>query len=60
MRIGVRHVGTRAWAQAVIRGVESDAVKRVEAHPAEDVEMDLTGTAITLKRRKFVKRYPSR
>ena len=37
---------TRAWAQAVIRGVESDAVKRHEAYPAEDVEMDLTGADI--------------
>ena len=34
---------TRAWAQAAIRGVESDAVERHEACPAEDVEMDLTG-----------------
>ena len=30
---------TRAWAQAVIPGVESDVVRRHEAHPAEDVEM---------------------
>ena len=37
---------TRAWAQAVIRGVESDAVERLEAYPAEDVEMELPGTAI--------------
>ena len=37
---------TRAWAQAVSRGVESDTVKRHEAHPAEDVEMDLTGADI--------------
>ena len=37
---------TRAWAQAVIRGVESDAVKRHEAYPAEDVEMDLSGADI--------------
>ena len=37
---------TRAWAQAVIRGVESDAVRRHEAYPAEDVEMDLTGADI--------------
>ena len=36
---------TRAWAQAMIRGVETDVVKRLEAHRAEDVEMDLTGTA---------------
>ena len=34
---------TRAWAQAAIRGVQSDAVKRHKAHTAEDVEMDLTG-----------------
>ena len=34
---------TRAWAQAVIRGVESDADKRFEAYPSEDVETDLTG-----------------
>ena len=32
--------------QAVIRGVESDAVKRPEAFPAEDAKMDLAGTAI--------------
>ena len=38
---------TRAWAQAVIRGVESDAVKRQEAYPAEDVEMDLAGADIS-------------
>ena len=31
---------TRAWAQTVIRGVASDAVRRHEAFPAEDVEMD--------------------
>ena len=37
---------TRAWAQAVIREVESDAAKRFEAYPAEDVEMDLTGKVI--------------
>ena len=37
---------TRAWAQPVFRGAESDAVKRLEAYPAEDVEMDLAGTAI--------------
>ena len=37
---------TRAWGQAVIRGVESDVVKRLEAYPAEDVEMELPGTAI--------------
>ena len=30
----------------MIRGVESEAVQRLEAYPAEDVEMDLTGTAI--------------
>ena len=30
----------------MIRGVESDAVKRLEAYPAEDVEMELPGTAI--------------
>ena len=46
MRIGVRLVGTRAWAQAVIRGVESDAVQRLERYPAEDVGMDPTGTGI--------------
>ena len=40
------HGHTRAWAQAVFRGAESDAVKRLEAYPAEDVEMDLQGTAI--------------
>ena len=28
------------------RGVESDAVGRFEAYPAEDVEMDLAGTVI--------------
>ena len=32
--------------QAVIRGVESDAVKRPEAYPVEDAKMDLAGTAI--------------
>ena len=37
---------TRAWAQAVIRGVESDAVKRHEAYPAEHVDMDLTSADI--------------
>ena len=37
---------TRACGQAVIRGVESDVVKRLEAYPAEDVEMELPGTAI--------------
>ena len=37
---------TRAWAQAVIRGVESDAVKRRGACPAEDVQVDLTGADI--------------
>ena len=46
MRIGVRLVGTRAWAQAVIRGVESNAVQRLERYPAEDVGMDPTGTGI--------------
>ena len=35
---------TRAWGQAVIRGVECDAVQMF-AHPAEDVEMDLAGAA---------------
>ena len=30
----------------MIRGVESDAVKRHEGYPAEDVEMDLTGADI--------------
>ena len=30
----------------MLRGVESDAVKMFEAHPAEDVEMDLAGTVI--------------
>ena len=34
---------TRAWAQAVIRGVESDAVQRRGACPAEDVQVDVTG-----------------
>ena len=33
----------RSRKKMVIRGVESDAVKRLEAHPAEDVEMDLNG-----------------
>ena len=43
MRIGVRLVSThRAWGQAVIKGGESDAVKSLEAYPAEDVETDLT------------------
>ena len=37
---------TRAWGQAVTRGAESDAVKRLEAYPAEDVVMDLARTAI--------------
>ena len=32
--------------QAVIRRVESDVVKRLEAYPTEDVEMDLPGKAI--------------
>ena len=32
--------------KAVIRGEESDAVQRLERYPAEDVEMDPTGTAI--------------
>ena len=35
---------TRAWAQAVLRGVESDGVRRFEAYPAEDVEMDMAVT----------------
>ena len=39
-------VGTRAWAQALIHGIESDAVTRSEAYPAEDVEMDMSGTAV--------------
>ena len=39
MHIGVRLVGTRVLGH-------SDAVKRLEAYPAEDVEMDLAGTAI--------------
>ena len=30
----------------MIRGVESDVVKRLEAYPAEDVEIDFAGTAI--------------
>ena len=30
----------------MIRGAESDVVKRTEAYPAEDVKMDLAGTAI--------------
>ena len=30
----------------MFRGVESDAVKRFEVYPTEDVEMELTGTAI--------------
>ena len=30
----------------MIRGAESDTVKRHEAYPAEDVEMDLTGADI--------------
>ena len=30
----------------MIRGVESDAVKRFQAYPAEDVEMKLAGTFI--------------
>ena len=33
---------TRPWAQAAIQGVESDAIRRHEEYPAEDVEMDLT------------------
>ena len=37
---------TRAWAQAVIRGAESDTIKRHEAYPAEDVVMDLAGADI--------------
>ena len=37
---------TRAWGQAVIKGVESDVVKRLEVYPAEDVAMELPGTAI--------------
>ena len=31
----------------MIRGVESDVVKRLEAYPAEDVEMDFAGTVTT-------------
>ena len=30
----------------MIREAESDIVKRLEAYPAEDVEMDFAGTAI--------------
>ena len=30
----------------MIRGVKSDAIRRHEAYPAEDVEMDLTGADI--------------
>ena len=30
----------------MIRRVDSDAVKRLEAYPAEDVKMELAGTAI--------------
>ena len=37
---------TRLGTRAVIRGVESDTVKKHEAYPAEDVEMDLTGAGI--------------
>ena len=37
---------THAWPRAVIRGVESDAVKRHEAYPAQDVEIYLTGADI--------------
>ena len=37
---------TRAWAHAVIRGVESDAVRRHEAYPSFDLEKDLTGADI--------------
>ena len=47
MRIGVLLVGTRVPGdKPCFREVESDAVKRLEAYPAEDVEMDLAGTAI--------------
>ena len=31
----------------MIRGVESDVVKRLEAYPAEDVEMEFAGTPTT-------------
>ena len=37
---------TRAWAQAVVRGVESDAVRRFEAYPGEDAEMGVAGTVV--------------
>ena len=37
---------TRAWVQAVVRGVESDAVRRFEAYPGEDAEMGLAETAV--------------
>ena len=36
----------RAWAQAVIGGVENDPIRRHEAHPAEDVEMDLSSADV--------------
>ena len=43
MRIGVRLVGTHVLGdKLVVRGVESDALKRLEAYPAEDAEMDLS------------------
>ena len=37
---------TRAWAQELIRGIESDAVRRFDAYPAEDLVMDMPGTAM--------------
>ena len=37
---------TRAWAQALVRGAESDAARRFEAYPGEDAEMGLAGTAV--------------
>ena len=38
---------TRAWAHAVLRGVESDGVIRYEAYPAEDVEMAVAVTVLS-------------
>ena len=53
---------TRPWAQAVIRGVESDAIRRHEAYPAPVQTHPMMSFLKnrTLKRREFPKKYPVR
>ena len=62
---------TLVEALAVIRGIERDTIKRFEAYPAGDVEMDVSGPAVpddefheeqvgTSQQRTFVSRLPNR